>query len=237
VKLIDERFYPNEHRDWDERRFCTLIRQYLEPQFVVLDYGAGRGKSDLFDFRHSVARHVGVDIDDVVLGNPLLDEARLVGPDGRLPFNDEEFDLTYCSSVLEHLENPAQTFAELDRVLKPGGLALAKTPNRRHYVAMVARLTPTSFHRWVNKRRGRAECDTFPTHYRCNTKAHLEKALKGTSLEIESLHFWEGRPEYLRLSPITYAAGIAYEKIVNSGRALAALRAVMVAVLRKKAKH
>lgn len=235
IHRIDARFYPNVQRDWDEQRFSALIRERLKSNDVVLDYGAGRGKSQLFDYRNLVARHVGADVDDAVLTNPNLDEAHVVEGDGRLPFGNEVFDVIYCSSVLEHLDDPSSTFSEIDRVLKPGGLLLAKTPNRRHYVAMLARITPTRFHQWYNRKRGRDDHDTFPTRYRCNSRRQLKNVLAHTSLEIEDLLFWEGRPEYLRLTPVTYVAGIAYEKLVNTGRFLEGLRAVMVAVLRKKA--
>ena len=41
--------------------------------------------------------------------------------------------------------------------LKPGGCFFGKTPNRNHYMPLAARLTPLSFHKWFNKKRGRPE--------------------------------------------------------------------------------
>jgi hypothetical protein len=52
---------------------------------------------------------------------------------------------------------------------------------------------------------------------------------------VSSVDLIEGRPEYLRLSPITYAPGILYERIVNSTPLLARLRVVLMVVLRKQA--
>jgi hypothetical protein len=54
-------------------------------------------------------------------------------------------------------------------VLKPTGILLFKTPNALHYMPLIARMTPHGFHRFVNKLRGRATIDTFPTRYRVNT--------------------------------------------------------------------
>jgi len=40
----------------------------------------------------------------------------------RLPFEDATFDAAVCISVLEHLASPLSAIAELQRVVRPGGL-------------------------------------------------------------------------------------------------------------------
>lgn len=42
----------------------------------------------------------------------------------RLPFDDEECDVIYCISVLEHIPDFENTVREMARILKPGGLCL-----------------------------------------------------------------------------------------------------------------
>lgn len=44
------------------------------------------------------------------------------------PFEDDCFDVIVCSHVLEHVPDDAKAFAELRRILKPGGHALLLTP-------------------------------------------------------------------------------------------------------------
>ncbi|MEO1636874.1 MAG: bifunctional 2-polyprenyl-6-hydroxyphenol methylase/3-demethylubiquinol 3-O-methyltransferase UbiG [Cyanobacteria bacterium J06631_9] len=48
----------------------------------------------------------------------------------QLPFNDATFDSVVCVDVLEHVDSPLQTIAEISRVLKPGGQFCFDTINR-----------------------------------------------------------------------------------------------------------
>ena len=45
-----------------------------------------------------------------------------------LPFADESFDLVTAFDVVEHVENDRRVFAELTRVLKPGGRLMFSVP-------------------------------------------------------------------------------------------------------------
>lgn len=47
----------------------------------------------------------------------------------RLPFEDRSFDFIVFAEVIEHLKNPYDVIAELNRVLKPGGRLVLSTPN------------------------------------------------------------------------------------------------------------
>ena len=232
-ELLDDRVYTGATRNWDDVRFVEQVRRRLNGSDRLLDFGAGRGKDPLFDFRADAATTVGVDVDQDILLNEQVDEKHIIEPNGVLPFPDNTFDLICSANVFEHLADPKPVMLELARVLKPGGLVMAKTTNRNHYVASVARLTPFGFHRWYNKKRGREVHDTFETTYRCNSARQVRAAISGTSLVAEEIVFWEGRPEYLRFSLPTYLARIAYERMVNSTGLLQALRAVMVVTLRK----
>lgn len=46
----------------------------------------------------------------------------------RLSFEDDAFDVLFCSHVLEHVENDKSAMRELLRVLKPGGLGVLDVP-------------------------------------------------------------------------------------------------------------
>jgi hypothetical protein len=86
---------------------------------------------------------------------------------------------------------------------------------------------------WFNGLRGRAEHDTFPTFYRYNTAEDMRDAAQHAGLVVERIECWEGRPEYLRVNPVTYLFGIAYERFANRKEERAGMRCVLAASLLK----
>jgi SAM-dependent methyltransferase len=56
-------------------------------------------------------------------------EIRQANLDGRLPYDNGEFDALVCVEGLEHIENPANALREFSRVIKPGGLLVVSVPN------------------------------------------------------------------------------------------------------------
>src|SRR5580704_1498578 len=206
VAWMDRALYPTYTDRWDDLFLRQQILRVLEPSHCVLDLGAGAGIVPEMNFKGKAARVFGVDPDARVMGNPYLDEGR-IGTGEDLPFADQTFDIVFADNVLEHLRDPRRIFKEVARVLRPGGRFFAKTPNRWHYVATLARLTPHAFHAWFNTRRGRKSVDTFPTLYLANTPHQIRALGSSVGLETESITLVEGRPEYLRTFAPAYAAG------------------------------
>jgi SAM-dependent methyltransferase len=231
---IDRNWYPNIQRNWDDAVFRERILARIGQDSVVLDLGAGAGIVEQMNFRGLAQRICGVDLDARVVSNPLLDEGR-VADAGGIPYEAGVFDVVFADNVLEHLDVPQQVFGEIARVLKPGGLFLFKTPNRWHYITTIARLTPHTFHQFVNNLRGRAEIDTFPTLYRANTNRDVTRLAMKAGLVVANLERIEGRPEYLRMCGLTYLLGTAYERLVNATGLLAPFRVLLVGELRKPA--
>lgn len=232
VAALDQRLYPHHSEKGIHQHFRKRILTLLQPDAVLLDLGAGRGFRPAMNFQGHAARICGVDPDPCVLENSQLDEGKVLdGP--TLPYPDGTFDLVVSDNVLEHLEDPVQVFSEVARVLKPGGRFLSKTPNRWHYVAIIASATPDAFHRFYNQRLGRDAEDTYPTLYRANSARDVRRIAAASGLEVADIEHFEGRPDYLRISAPTYLAGWIYERLVNSTEVLKGLRVVLIAELRK----
>ena len=109
------------------------VRRYLDalPKDAhVLDAGCGEGV--LVDEYAKALNIVGVDT------NYVSDRVR-EGSVTALPFPDGSFDRALCLDVLEHLsyEDQPRAFAELHRVLRPGGELFVSVPNLAHLQSRV----------------------------------------------------------------------------------------------------
>jgi SAM-dependent methyltransferase len=234
IESLDSRWYPQFKTNWDNQIFREFILTRIDDTKSVLDFGAGRGHVPHMNFKGLVNFVAGVDPQRSVFENPYLDDARILElPSAVIPYEDATFDVVFADNVMEHVSDPVTTFREIRRVLKPGGFFLAKTPNKFHYIPLIARCTPTWFHRAANRWRGRDEHDTFPTCYNCNCTGDVRLLARETGLKVREIHHIEGRPEYLRFNPLTYACGWAYERLVNSSSAFKALRCVLIFELEK----
>jgi ubiquinone/menaquinone biosynthesis C-methylase UbiE len=224
---FDKIFYPKFSDNWDNKQFRAKIESCLDLKYKILDLGAGAGYVKEMNFKNQVDSIAGIDFDPRVLENTYLDESKIMDSN-KIPFDDNSFDLVFCNNVFEHLEDPLETLNEISRVLKPSGILLFKTPNKWHYVPLIASLTPHIFHQFINKIRGRNSDDTFPTFYRANSNKTLRSLAKESGFTVNSIDIIEGRPEYLRVFPLLYLFGVLYERIVNSSNFFSKFRVVII---------
>eukprot|EP00904_Undaria_pinnatifida_P006792 jgi/Undpi1/3242/HiC_scaffold_15.g06616.m1 len=64
--------------------------------------------------------------------NPRLDTKRVwdLNAEPRLPFEDATYDAVVCAVSVQYLQQPEAVFADVQRVLKPGGVAIFSFSNR-----------------------------------------------------------------------------------------------------------
>ena len=225
-KFLDSLFYRDYGDNWDDQIFRERINEILDLNHIVLDFGAGRGNVEAMNLRGCCASVMGIDVDEAVLANPYLDEAYLI-TGSTFPFEDNTFDVIVSDNVMEHVERPHDVMIEICRVLKPGGHFIFKTPNRNHYMPMIASMTPHWFHKVINQWRGRSSVDTFRVEYKFNSHKDILRSLPGL-LKLETIEYIEGRPEYLRHFGPLYFIGIVYERLVNRFKWLSGLRIVII---------
>lgn len=226
----EARLYPSPLSRDPVAVLLSALESYVRPDSDVLDLGAGAGKNR-YHLKGRVRSIVGVDFDPRVADNPLLDRGVVAKP-GPLPFEDNSFDVVFSIYVLEHVNNPTELVEEIRRVLRPAGIFLALTPNRYHYVSLIASVTPTSFHKWLNNRRGRETEDTFPTTYLMNTRRALLRYF-ARGFECVRLETIEVAPNYLRFWTPAFLLGALYERIVNRFGWLAPFRVNILCAFRK----
>lgn len=201
---------------------------------VLLDAGCGRTMPVLSKYVGRVPRLIGVelvDFTDVPAGIEALNTDL-----ARLPLADASVDLIMSRSVFEHLTDPEAVYREFTRVLKPGGAIVFLTANMWDYGTLVARLVPNRFHaRIVKYAEGRAEEDTFPTAYRTNTRADVNRLAKGAGLKVEQYAYLSQYPNYLMFNGLLFFAGMCFEKLISRVEALRFLRGWILVTLRKPA--
>jgi 2-polyprenyl-3-methyl-5-hydroxy-6-metoxy-1,4-benzoquinol methylase len=171
-----------------------VLNSHLNAQVEWLDVGCGhhflphwRGEQE----KAMVARCrkvVGIDADLASLKKHRSIPTRVLGTIDSLPFHDESFDVVTANMVVEHLEAPDTQFREIARILKPNGIFIMHTPNRRGYSTLLARLIPEGWKKaLIRVLQGRAEGDVFKTFYRANTPVAIEQSAHATGFDVRQL--------------------------------------------------
>jgi len=98
-----------------------VITNCLDNPKKILEVGSRQAvnQNDLADLRnlHPKAKFVGLDMQD----GPGVD---VVASAEKIPFPDNSFDLIYCLETMEHAEKPWLVSNEIERILKPDGVAI-----------------------------------------------------------------------------------------------------------------
>lgn len=120
AKAYDAAFAPFEKRFLSRWRTETL--ELLPKDSVILEIGAGTGANFAFypDSIHAVSSELSIKMLEIAkskAGSNVLVQADAQN----LPFAVNVFDAAFATLVFCSIPNPATAFAELRRVIKPGG--------------------------------------------------------------------------------------------------------------------
>ena len=181
----------------------ALIRERLAPGAAVLDLGCGRG-GVLEQLGAAVDHPLGLDPDHRSLAEHRLpDLPRFAAVSDAIPLCAASVDLVLSSWVLEHLPDPARTFNEVGRVLRPGGAFIFVAPGANSPAALLNRVLQP-LQRWlVPLLYGRAEDDAFPVAYRANTRRQVEALARGAGLALDTFRHIED-PTYFAFHPLIF---------------------------------
>lgn len=232
IRLRD-RYYTNDAHPYRvfERHVESLIGLQTR---TLLDAGCGRTVPVLRKYLGRIERLIGVELVDFTDVPPGIEvhNADLA----KLPLADACVDLVISRSVFEHLTEPDKVYAELARVLRPGGRVVFLTANFWDYGTQVARLVPNRFHaKVVAKVEGRPEEDTFPTAYKTNTRGDIERLAAATRLQVARIDYLNQYPNYLMFNGVLFALGMAFERLTSRFEVLKGLRGWVLVTLYKPA--
>ncbi len=129
--------FETEDRYWWYRGLRTLL-QGLAARYAqgngaplkILDAGCGTGAN--LQLLQAYGRAIGIDLSEQAIrfcrGRGLAADRALVGSVTELPFPNSYFDLAVSFDVLCNVPDEGTAFAELARVLKPGGRLIVQLP-------------------------------------------------------------------------------------------------------------
>jgi len=195
-------FFPD---DYYEALVCNLVDENTS----WLDVGCGR---NLFPSNRELARSlserckllVGVEPDPNIQENEFVHEkVQCSLEEFRI---DRTFDLITMRMVVEHIENPAEVMAALQRLTKRGSKIVIYTVNKWSPVPLVTRMLPFGLHHFVKHLFWQTvERDTFPVKYLMNTKVHLEKIFQTINCAEVYFSYLEDLSIFARCKSFCYA--------------------------------
>ena len=191
-KLLENMIVPNVK--YAQTVYEEYLVKIIEKDSVWLDLGCGRR---LLPEWRSAQEKILINQCKVLVGydgdiNSLKDndsiKMKIMGDIDSLPVRNEVFDIVSANMVLEHLKCPDNAFREIKRILKPGGIFIFHTPNRKGYVNILGNMIPNVFRNTlIVFLEGRTEKDIFKTYYEINTIQKIEKIAFSTGLNIVEL--------------------------------------------------
>ncbi|MFZ4288297.1 methyltransferase domain-containing protein [Variovorax sp. HJSM1_2] len=139
IEFTGERFVPTES---GEIRYEHMHRYAWVSSFVqgkkVLDIACGEGYGSAL-LAQSALSVVGVDISEEAVAHAQqaygaqTNLSFKAGSAAAIPMPDASFDVAVSFETVEHLTQQSEMLAELRRVLKPSGLLLISSPNKKVY--------------------------------------------------------------------------------------------------------
>lgn len=228
--LIASWFPPASH---PYRILERRVQDHAGPDDIVLEIGCGRTAPLLRKLKGMVGALKGIDLVDFTIDDP---DIQLLNNDvaDMKDIADASIDFAFSRSVMEHVGNINHCYAELYRILKPGGIYLFLTPNFWDYGALISYLVPNRFHQTiVGRTEGRAEENTFPTFYRSNTRRSIGRLANAHGLNVKMFDYLGQYPAYLVFNRRLFILGSKYEKLLERHDTLHWLRGWILCAIEK----
>ncbi len=130
VTHVDERFIE---------QLTELYRQRLTPNSCIFDMMSSWVSHLPSDMEFARVEGHGMNAEELAK-NPRLDHyfVQNLNENQTLPFEDRTFDAVLNTVSVQYLQQPEAVFAEIYRVLKPGGIFIVSFSNRMFYQKAIA---------------------------------------------------------------------------------------------------
>jgi SAM-dependent methyltransferase len=229
-RLLEHYFGTQQH---PYRAFEEEVARFLRPSSTLLDAGCGRAAPVLARYRGKAARLIGI---DAVRFSEVIPGIELHSSDlAATGLPDASVDLLMARSVMEHIVDPTSVYREFSRLLRPQGRFIFLTANLWDYASLIASVVPNRLHGGIVARtEGRMPEDVFPTAYKTNTRAAIQRLAKSSGLRIERFSYLGQYPGYFMFNGALFFLATGYEKLISSLSCLAWLRGWILCTLVKE---
>ncbi|HZG37128.1 MAG TPA: class I SAM-dependent methyltransferase [Nodosilinea sp.] len=152
---------------YDAPRFVTHVDDGFIQQLTELYRDRLTPNSRIFDMMSSWVSHLPADVafewveghgmnTEELAKNPRLNHyfVQDLNKNPKLPLDDQSFDAVLNTVSVQYLQQPEVVFAEIYRILKPGGIAIVSFSNRMFYQKAIAAWRDGSETRRVNLVKG-----------------------------------------------------------------------------------
>jgi SAM-dependent methyltransferase len=223
---------------YSQYSYEEALKRYVTPSVEWVEIGCGH--AILPNWRSNEERQLvktckiifGIDHDLPSLKAHRNITKKLRGDVTKLPFKSEAFDLVTANMVVEHLDDPAEQFREIGRILKPKGVFLFHTPNAYGHGVILSKFVPE----WLKGKliyllEGRDEQDIFPTHYKANTEAQVKMLAHANGFEVVQLDLIATDAIFAMIPPLA-ALELLWIRLLMT-QPFRSLRTNMIVALRK----
>lgn len=172
----------------------VLTHKHLQPNLSILDVGGGKNPIVNVDLKKRLNLEVtGLDID-----NDELSAAPSGSYDSTLaiPIEDlnevEKYDIIFCQSVLEHVQNTEVGMTNMIKSMKKGGKILTFNPNRTAVFAQLNLILPEATKRTVlfYLFPEKSVDQGFPARYDKCTPSEFSTIFTRNGMKIEEAHYF-----------------------------------------------
>jgi SAM-dependent methyltransferase len=205
-------FPPHTHPNQIIER---AIADHVKPGATVLDIGCGRTAPNLAKLIGTAGTLYGIDVIEFTVSD---DRLQLFTNDVRdmKSIPSGSIDVAYSRAVMEHLPEVEKAYAEIARVLKPGGVYIFTTPSIYDYGSVIALIIPNRFHgAIVNATEGRAADDVFPTVFGSNSRRAVAVHARQAGLTVQEFHYIGQYPNYFVFNRVLFWIGSMYQKLIE----------------------
>lgn len=216
-----------------------VLRSKVEKTTFWLDVGCGhqilppwRLEQEI-ELVSNVNTIVGVDLDFGSIGKHKTIEQTAQCRADALPFRDDQFDIVTANMVVEHLDNPAAQFAEMNRVLRNDGMLIFHTVNRLGYFVVLRRLVPSFLIKKLARLLdGRLQDDVFEVQYKANDAEKIQRLAAKTGFGVEKIIYLSSDATFALVPPLALAELLWIKALM--AKSLRRFRTNLIVILHKK---